>query len=123
MTSFRTLDLFGSGPHRASMGVRGLSLVPNFQVGEPGAGTTLVGAMDWEVVIEGRLVASTRTALWALRDAFTELIVDEPETGKLVLGDGRQLEKMLLASYAETGPVCPGREWSVGYRAVFRHRK
>jgi hypothetical protein len=123
MTTFRSLELFASGPHRVTRGPRALSLVPNFQLGEPGAGTTLVGAMEWEVIVEGRLVASTRSALWALRDAFTDLITNEPETGLLELSDGREFEEMLLVSYTETGPVVPGRGWSVGYKAVFRYRK
>lgn len=123
MTTFRSLELFSTGPHRVTTGPRALSLVPNYQLGEPGAGTTLVGALEWEVIVEGRLVASTRSALWALRDAFTELIINEPETGRLVLVDGREFEEMLLVSYTETGPVLPGRAWSVGYKAVFRYRK
>lgn len=123
MTMFRGLNLFGSGPHRAGTGPRALSLVPNYQFGEPGAGTTLVGALEWEVIIEGRLMASTRAALWSLRDAFTDLINSEPEHGKLVLDDGRQFESMTLVSYTENGPVVPGRAWSVGYKAVFRCRK
>lgn len=123
MTTFRSEDLFGSGPHRVTMGPRSLSLVPNFQLGEPGAGTTFVGVLEWEVVVEGCLIATTRASLWALRDAFAERISDEPAVGSLVLSDGREFSNMTMASYAETGAVVAGRVWSVGYKAVFRHRK
>lgn len=123
MTTFRAMNLFASGPHRVSTGPRALSLVPNFQLGEPGAGTTLIGALEWEIIIEGRLIASTRSALWTLRDAFTDLINSDPEIGKLALDDGRQFDDMTLVSYSENGPVVPGRSWSVGYKAVFRQRK
>lgn len=123
MTTFRSMNLFGSGPHRVSMGPRALSIVPNFQLGEPGPGTTILGTLDWDVVVEGRFIATTRSALWSLRDALTDLIVPEPEAGTLALVDGRSLHEMILASYAEIGPVVAGRAWSVAYRAVFRYRK
>jgi hypothetical protein len=105
------------------MGPRALSIVPNFQLGEPGPGTTILGTLDWDVVVEGRLIATSRSALWTLRDAFNALIAPEPESGTLVLGDGREFTEMILSSYAEIGPVVAGRAWSVAYRAVFRYRK
>lgn len=123
MTTFNGQSLFSSGPHRVHMGPRAQSLVPNYQLGEPGAGTTLIGPLEWEIIIEGRLIASTRSSLWSLRDALTELIGDEPAVATLVLSDGTTFDDMTFTSYTETAPIAQGRVWSVGYKAVFRKRK
>lgn len=120
--TFQGLDLFSSGPHRVVTRPRELSIVANFQLNLPGSGSTIIGVSDWEVVIEGRLVALTSTALRTLREGFVELITDPATSGELVLPDGFSYSSLYITRYEETGLVAKGRTKSVGYRATFRNK-
>lgn len=119
-SSFKSKNLFGSGPHRFGMGVQGELAPLNISLGIGDSGSTLLGLLELNVTVEGRLVAGSESALWALRDAVVAELSHPPTAGTLVDNAGRSWTSMTFISYTETSAVARGRAWSVGYRALFR---
>ncbi|MCA9279849.1 MAG: hypothetical protein H6815_05315 [Phycisphaeraceae bacterium] len=119
-SSFKSLDLFGSGPHRFRMGVQGVTLLENVDMSPPAESATVVGATDLTVVVEGRLAASTESALWDLRDAISDELASPPAPGTLIDLHGRTWADMSFIEYEEHGPTDRGRVRSLGYTATFR---
>lgn len=120
MSSFKGIDLFGSGPHRFTLLVQGEDVVPNYILGISESGSTPVGTLELDVIVTGRLVATSESGLWARRDAITAQLADPPVPGTLVDSHAHEWEGMSLIAYAETGFVDRGRVRSVGYKATFR---
>lgn len=120
MSSFKGLDLFGSGPHRFSLGRQGQHVVPDYLLGLGGAGSTPQGLVELDVVVKGRLVSATESGLWALRDAEVAQLLDPPDPGLLADGRGREWTGMSFITWTEEPRVEKGRVWSVAYTAVFR---
>lgn len=120
MSSFKSLNLFGSGPHRFSQSRQGQLVLPDYVLGLPGGGSTPQGLVELEVVVRGRLVAASESGLWSLRDAVAAQVIDPPTPGTLVDNSGRSYTGMSLISYEEADRVDRGRVWSVAYKAVFR---
>ena len=118
-SSFKAKNLFGSGPHVFAMGVQGELAPLNISLGIADSGSTLLGLLELNVTVEGRLVAAGEGGLWALRDAVTAELAHPPTAGTLMDHAGRTWTNMTFISFAET-PVARGRAWSVGYKAVFR---
>jgi len=120
-SSYKGIDLFGSGPHRFRVMREGLFVVPLSALGDvPEPGSAPLGELELEVQVTGRLVADDDDGLWALRDAITALIEFPPTPGTLEDLHGREWTDMSFISF-ETGEVTDrGREVSVGYTAVFR---
>ncbi|KAA0215526.1 MAG: hypothetical protein DYG94_07420 [Leptolyngbya sp. PLA3] len=120
-SSFKTLDLFGSGPHRFSMGEQGLYVVALRAFGDPSIpGSAAFGDVELEVVVRGRLTAAGDSALWALRDAIKAQATHPSTGGTLVDHHGRSWTGMTLVAYVEADRVDRGRVVSVGYEAKFR---
>lgn len=122
-SSFKGLNLFGSGPHRFSLGKQGELTLPAYLSGGSGSGTTLMGLLELDVVVVGRLVASSQAGLWTLRDAIRAQLVDPPMMGTLIDANGRVFTDMSLIWYQELERVDRGRVWSVGYKVLFRRLK
>jgi|GEM_PF-357776 len=120
MSSFKSLNLFGSGPHRTRMGRRGNLVLGELFFGSPSPVSFDYGLFELELVIAGRLVAGSESALWALRDAVTAQLLDPPTPGVLVDTTGRSWSDMSFILYVEQGPASRGRVWSVAYEATFR---
>ena len=120
MSLFRKKDLFGSGPHRIAVGVQGNSVVPNVLIGGPPPGSTPQGVRELDVIVRGRLVATSESALRNLREAITDLIDQPPITGELIDTVVRAWPDMSLISYTEDDRVDRGRVWSLAYTVVFR---
>ncbi|MAY75637.1 MAG: hypothetical protein CMJ31_13160 [Phycisphaerae bacterium] len=122
MSGFGGTDLFGSGPHRFGVGERGVELRPlSLLFDNPSqAGSGVIGDREFEVVVTGRLVALTDSALWALRQAVAARASADEEPATLVDNAGRSFAGMSLVSYVEDDRVDRGRVWSVGYVCVFR---
>ena len=120
-SSFKGLNLFGSGGHRFVNRRMGRRVVSNAAVqGNPvPAGTFESG--DWEVWVEirGRLVAATDTSLWNQRDTILAETEFGVVAGTLIDEHGHQWAGMKFLTYEETGPTQRGRDVSVGYVAVF----
>lgn len=119
-STFKTKNLFGSGPHVFTLGKQGQVVVSNLSFGGADPSSTPVGPRELDVIITGRLVATSETALWTLRDAVTAELLNPPTAGTLTDGRGRSWANMSFISYEESGPVTSGRAWSVGYVATFR---
>ena len=121
-STYKGLDLFGSGPHRFGVGVRGLAIEPKWRVtgNSTDTGTVPLGDGELEITVTGRLVASTEAGLWALRDAVAALAVLSVGPGVLVDSRGHSFSGMWLIEFAESDRVDRCRDWSVGYTARFR---
>jgi len=122
-SSFKAMDLFGSGPQRFSCGKQGELTLPGYLSGGSGSGTTLLGLLELDVVVVGRLAATTEAGLWILRDAIAAQLTDPPTMGSLTDAHGRVFTDMSLVWYQEQDRVDRGRVWSVGYKALFRRLK
>ena len=119
MSSYKGLDLFGSGPHRFVEQRRGLLLEVQYFVGGGPNGTIPIEEYEPSVMVAGRLVATTESALWALRDAILAQVFMPPQSGDLVEDSGRTWTEMNLVRFAVTGPTDRGRAYSVAYEATF----
>jgi len=119
-SSFKGIDLFGSGPHRFSIGKRGELVVSHFALGVFDGGSAPLGLLELDVIVRGRLVAASESALWTRRDAVTAELIHPPTAGTLIDLHGRTWTGMSFISYQEADRVDRGRAWSVAYTAVFR---
>jgi len=89
-SSFKGVDLFGSGPHVFEVGRQGRRVVSISAVsGDPSApGSFESGDYELRVTVRGRLVASSESALWrqALRPLRREAIRIGGGAGRDLLG-------------------------------------
>lgn len=120
MSSFKSLPLFDSGPHRFAIGPQGQLITVDYFGGGSGGGGTPQGALDLQVIITGRLVATSESALWALRDAITAQLDDPPTPGTLIDNHNREWPDMKFVEYTESPTTDRGRTHSIRYRATFR---
>ncbi|CAG0953147.1 hypothetical protein PHYC_00310 [Phycisphaerales bacterium] len=120
MSSFKSLDLFGSGPHRFSLGPRGQLVTIDFFGGGSGGGSTAQGLIDAIITVRGRLVASTESALLTLRNAVFAQLQATPTPGTLIDNHAHSWTGMSFVRYAESGPTDRGRVWSIAYEATFQ---
>ena len=119
-SSFKTLDLFGSGPHRFSLAKQGQLVILDFQLNSFTTDSFWLGLLELDVNVNGRLVASSESALWTLRDAVTAQLLSTPTAGTLVDLHGRSWADMSFIRYEEEDRVDRGRSYSIGYSAMFR---
>lgn len=119
-SSWKGVDLFGSGPHRFAVSRRGFLLAPDFTATEPTPVLFEYGALEWDVLVTGRLVASSESGLWTLRDAV-QASLDAKGLGTLVDVNGRSFASMFFSRWTVGDRTDRGRVWSIGYVAQF-HR-
>lgn len=121
-SSYKGVDLFGSGPHRFGVRARGVETVARWRVtGNSAHGGTLpIGQVELEVVVTGRLVAGSEEDLWELREAVAGAASFSAGSGVLIDHEGREFDDMWFIEYAESERVDRGRLWSIGYTARFR---
>ena len=119
-SSFKGIDLFGSGPHRFMIGKQGEVVVGLAFGSSPQAGSLYLGLGELDITVTGRLVASSESALWTLRDNVVAQLVDPPTSGTLIDLTGRSWANMSFITYTEDDRTDRGRVKSVGYVAVFR---
>ncbi len=121
-SSFASLPLFNSGPHRFQEDARGYLALPNgIVLGAPGIpGTAVTGRLERTVIVSGRLIASSEAGLWTLRDAITAVFSPAPGTpGLLIDHAGRQWTDMTFVQFDPADRVDRGRVWSLRYIAKF----
>lgn len=121
-STFAGLGLFNSGPHRFQEDVRGyLALSNGLVLGAPGIpGTAVTGRLEPTVLVRGRLIASSESGLWTLRDAIAAVFTAAPGTpGLLVDHAGRQWADMTFVRFDPADRVDRGRVWSLRYEAKF----
>ena len=119
-TSFKGLNLFGSGPHRVEHAPKGQLVTIDYFGGGSGGGSTAQGLTDPQIIVRGRLVAASESALRTLRDAVVAQLQATPTSGTLVDHHGRSWTGLSFVTYTEQGPADKGRVWSVSYEAVFQ---
>ena len=119
-SSFKGNNLFGSGPHRFSSAKRGELVLSHLSLGIFDAGSTPLGLLEPDIIVRGRLVATSESALWTLRDALTAELLHPPTPGTLIDLHARTWNDMSFISYTEADRVDRGRAWSIAYTAVFR---
>ena len=121
MSSFKGDDLFGSGPHRFTVGRQGRRVVDYAAVsGDPSMpGSFTSGDLELRVTVRGRLTASSETALWAQRDGIVAQAASTSGPGPLADGNGRTWTGMKLLAFRPDGPTERGRVFSLGYTAEF----
>ena len=120
MSSFKSLNLFGSGPHRFALEFQGQSVVPKIRLGIQQSGSAWLGPEELTVRITGRLIAPTAAALWSLRDAMAAQLIDPPTPGTLIDNTGRTFTQMSFISFEEADRVDRNRAFSLAYTARFR---
>ena len=115
--------LFDSGPHRFIVQRQGQTEVepgkPAIQ-GQASARWLQLGLVQLSITVRGRLIAQDESGLWALRDALSAELTASASPATLEDGIGHSWTSMWMVRYEEIGPVDIGREWSIGYEAVFR---
>lgn len=119
-SSYKTLDLFGSGPHRFAVRAEGETVVSLLSLGNPNAGSIALGPLELEVVVTGRLIAASDAALWTLRDAITAEFAPPASPGTLIDHHGRSWEDISFIRFEPGDRTDRGRDISLAYRAVFR---
>lgn len=123
-SSFKGVDIFGSGPHRFTMAAQGMRAVSLAAVADNPTveGSAWFGDIELEVHVRGRLVAAGESALWTLRDAVVAYADTDntPVPGTLIDLHGKTWTSMSMFRYEELGGVARGRVWSVGYQCRFR---
>lgn len=121
MSSFKGVDLFGSGPHAFVVGEQGRRVISNAAVaGNPAAdGSATYGDRELRITVTGRLVAGSESALWSLRDAIVSRAASTETKGTLTDGNGRTWSDVYLFGFTPSGDVDRGRVFSLGYTAEF----
>lgn len=118
--SYKNLGLFSSGPCRFMVGKQGILTLPAYITGGSGAGSVIVGTLELEVIVTGRLVASSEAVLWQLRDALTSQLTNPPVPGTLIDHHGRSWENVSLVTIQWAEQTDRGRLHSIEYKCVFR---
>jgi hypothetical protein len=118
-STFKSLDLFNSGPHRFALARQGQALQSELFATPPASGTRYLGLVELQVIITGRLIAANETALWTLRDAVTAQLLDPPSPGTLIDPHGRTWTDMSFVTFIAADRTDRGRVVSLGYEARF----
>jgi hypothetical protein len=117
-SSYKGIDLFGSGPHRFSVLREGELVVAAYLLGGGGAGGQVVGKLDIQVVVRGRLAGRDDAAVWSVRDALSAQAGSD--AGTLIDLRGHRWERMTLVNVEWADRVDHGRVVSIEYAATFR---
>ncbi len=123
-SSFNGQDLFGSGPHRFQEGRRGYLVLPDESAFTPTTNNIAYGVFELQVFVRGRLVSSSESGLWAIRDALQTALdayAVSALRADLVDGSGRTWEDMTFVRLEVGEEIDRGRVVSVPYEARF-HR-
>jgi hypothetical protein len=118
-SSFKSINLFGSGPHRFAESATSEVLQSELFQSIPNSGSQYIGLGELAVVVTGRLIASGESALWTLLDAIKAQVIDPPAPGTLVDTHGRSWSTMSLVRVTPGDRVDRGRVWSLAYEARF----
>lgn len=119
MSSFKSIDLFGSGPHRFAVGDQGQALTSELFETPPAPGSRYRGPVELRIIVTGRLIAANETDLWMLRDAITGQLLDPPTPGLLIDTHGREWPDVSFVKFTPADRTDRGRVVSLAYEARF----
>ncbi len=120
-SSFNTLDLFSSGPHRFIVGPMGSQLIENTALSPTTPGRQSIGPLDGDITIRGRLIAPTDADLWDLINTITAQLTDPPTVGDLIDLNAHTFKNVSFVSLHLLAPFDRARQTSVEYEARFIH--
>jgi hypothetical protein len=89
-------------------------------IGRIDSGSTPIGATEFDVLVEGRLIATTWPQLKSRLDAITGILDSPPTPGTLIDGRGVAHPNMSLIRFEPVGRADVGRVYSQAFFAVFR---
>src|SRR5262249_24971703 len=118
-STFKSLPLFNSGPHRFALAPQGEYVLLNARVSPSTPGSTPIGPLELVITITGRLIAASEAALWTLRDAIPPQLTDPVQTGTLIDHHGRTWTDMSFITFKEDARTDRARVVSMGYIATF----
>lgn len=110
--------LFNSGPHRFTVGRMGRLTRGPFSTPLDDPFTTDEGVRELLIIQSGRLVAASESLLWSQVDAI-KAQAELPRNGALVDNSGRSWANMTLVRFEPDDRVDRGREFSLGYTALY----
>jgi len=119
-SSFKSKNLFGSGPHRFALGRQGQVMLSWISQGAIQPGTIPIGLTELDVIVRGRLVAPSESALSLLRDAISAELEETPTPGLLIDLHARQFPDMTFIDFAESDRADRARLHTLAYTATFR---
>ena len=120
-STYKSQDLFGSGPHRFTPHVRGVQLLPYLGIGSQQPGSFVLGTQELLIVAAGRLVAGDDAGLDALLATIQTHLDAIGLPGTLVDHHGRAYTDMSFTRFEPEDRIDRGRAVSLGYTARF-HR-
>lgn len=118
-SSFLSLPLFNSGPHRFDIGPVGRLTTAPFRGSNFNAATRDDAALELTITQSGRLIAASESALWTLYDAV-KAVAEGTTPGTLIDHSGRSWVSLRLVTFDAMGPIDRGRVFSLAYRCVYR---
>lgn len=118
-SSFKSLDLFGSGPHRFGVARQGQALQSELFASPQNSGTRYLGLVEFQVIVTGRLAGKSDADLWTLRDAVAAQLLDPPAPGTLIDLHGRTWTDMSFVGFVAADRTDRGRAVSLAYEARF----
>lgn len=118
MSSFDSANLFGSGPHRFSVGPRGQQLARLSDIDDDpaSAGSQAIGAADIDVLVRGRLIADDDADLQAQIDAISAKLNVQ---ANLIDHHDHTYGDVTFISFAAADRTDRGRAVSLAYTARF----
>jgi hypothetical protein len=119
MSSFNSVDLFSSGPHRFIVGPMGSQLIENTLVSPTSPGKQSIGSLDGDIIVRGRLIADSEEDLWALLDIIATQLTTPPTAGDLLDEHDHAFKSRAFVSFNMLAPFDRARQISVPYEARF----
>ncbi|MBU6411987.1 MAG: hypothetical protein KGS45_00815 [Planctomycetes bacterium] len=119
MSTFNGLSIF-VGPHRFTIGDQGQTLIPLISQGALDPASLPIGLKELVITVTGRLVASTESALWTLRNNITALLTHPPTAADLIDDHGHTWSDIHFVAFKELAPTDRARTRSITYSATFR---
>ncbi len=119
MSSFKSIPLFDSGPHRFTDPAEGQQIVPRVAIGQAIAGSLSLGDQEIIILVRGRLIADTEAQLDTIVTAIRTELANFAVAGTLVDDRGHSWPNMKFARFEPADRRDRGRRISLAYTARF----